>query len=79
MIRERLRHGLPGIPILIAAFLALAGIVWLFFSGVAPDGDGGDGPGSVPGLERMVADLVSLARRARDAGERLYCWTRSAW
>ncbi len=38
-----------------------------------------DGPGSVPGLERTVADLVSLARRARDAGERLYCWTRSAW
>ena len=32
MIRERLRHGFPGIPILILAFLALAGIVWLFLS-----------------------------------------------
>jgi regulator of protease activity HflC (stomatin/prohibitin superfamily) len=55
MIRERLRHGLPGIPILIAAFLALAGIVWLFFSGVAPDADGGDGPGSVP---RLISAIV---------------------
>jgi regulator of protease activity HflC (stomatin/prohibitin superfamily) len=35
MIRERLRHGLPGIPILILAFVALGGIVWLFWSGVA--------------------------------------------
>ena len=55
MIRERLRHGLPGIPILIVASLALAGIVWLFFSGVAPDGDGGDGPGSVP---RLISAIV---------------------
>ena len=35
MIRERLRHGLPGIPILILAFVALGGIAWLFWSGVA--------------------------------------------
>lgn len=34
MIRERLRHGLPGIPFLVVALLALVGIVWLFFSGV---------------------------------------------
>ncbi|CCH30817.1 hypothetical protein ABZ816_00950 [Actinosynnema sp. NPDC047251] len=26
------------------------------------------------GLEEVVVDLVGLARRARDAGERLYCW-----
>ena len=38
MIRERLRHGLPGIPVLIVMFLALAGIVWLFASGVGSDG-----------------------------------------
>ena len=38
MIRERLRHGLPGIPFLLVAFLALAGIVWVFVSGVSdPD------------------------------------------
>ena len=55
MIRERLRHGLPGIPILIVAFLALGGIVWLFFSGVAPDGDGGDGPAS---LRRVISAVV---------------------
>ena len=41
MIRERLRHGLPGIPILLVAFLALAGIGWLFVAGVtAVDNDG---------------------------------------
>jgi regulator of protease activity HflC (stomatin/prohibitin superfamily) len=34
MIRERLRHGLPGIPVLLVAFLALAGIGWLFVTGV---------------------------------------------
>src|SRR5688500_12469979 len=37
MIRERLRHGFPGIPILIVALLALAALSWLFFSGVEPD------------------------------------------
>jgi hypothetical protein len=37
MIRERLRHGLPGIPILIVALLALAPLAWLFFSGVGPE------------------------------------------
>ena len=38
MIRERLRHGLPGIPILVVAFLALAGVGWVFVSGVSdPD------------------------------------------
>jgi hypothetical protein len=37
MIRERLRHGLPGIPILIVALLALAALAWLFFSGVGPE------------------------------------------
>jgi regulator of protease activity HflC (stomatin/prohibitin superfamily) len=35
MVRERLRHGLPGIPILILAFVALGGIAWLFWSAVA--------------------------------------------
>ena len=34
MVRERLRHGLPGIPVLIFALVALASIVWLFFSSV---------------------------------------------
>ena len=34
MTRERLRHGLPGIPMLLIAVLALAGIVWLFLSGI---------------------------------------------
>src|SRR5690242_14963600 len=45
MIRERIRHGLPGIPVLVLAFGALAGIVWLFVSGL-PDGRNGE-PGSV--------------------------------
>ena len=35
MTRERLRHGLPGIPFLLVAFLVLAGIVWVFLSAVA--------------------------------------------
>ncbi len=34
-IHERALNGLPGIPFLILALLALAGIVWLFISGVA--------------------------------------------
>ena len=34
MTRERLRHGLPGIPFLLVALLALAGIVWVFLSAV---------------------------------------------
>jgi regulator of protease activity HflC (stomatin/prohibitin superfamily) len=34
MIRERLRHGLHGIPVVVIAILALAGIVWLFVSGI---------------------------------------------
>ena len=34
MVRERLRHGLPGIPVLVFALVALGGIVWLFFSSV---------------------------------------------
>ena len=34
MVRERLRHGLPGIPVLILALVALGGIVWLFGSSV---------------------------------------------
>ena len=34
MTRERLRHGLPGIPTLLVALLALVGIIWLFFSSV---------------------------------------------
>ena len=37
MTRERLRHGLPGIPILVVAFLALAGIVWVFLSAVGTE------------------------------------------
>ena len=36
MTRERLRHGLPGIPMLLVAFVALAGIVWLFVTGAVP-------------------------------------------
>ena len=41
MIRERLRHGLPGIPVLLVALLALAAIVWLFSVGAAAvDNDG---------------------------------------
>jgi regulator of protease activity HflC (stomatin/prohibitin superfamily) len=43
MIRERLRHGLPGIPILLAGLLALAGIGWLFIFGV-PAADSGGSP-----------------------------------
>src|SRR4029453_2544379 len=40
MTRERLRHGLPGIPTLLVAVLALAGIVSLFISGaIAADHD----------------------------------------
>jgi regulator of protease activity HflC (stomatin/prohibitin superfamily) len=34
MVRERLRHGLPGIPVLMVALAALGGIVWLFLSGI---------------------------------------------
>jgi regulator of protease activity HflC (stomatin/prohibitin superfamily) len=40
MIRERLRHGLSGIPILLLALVALGGIVLLFLSSVGtPDDD----------------------------------------
>jgi regulator of protease activity HflC (stomatin/prohibitin superfamily) len=48
MIRERLRHGLPGIPLLFVAFLALVGIVWLFGSGIR-----------VPGREPSPARILS--------------------
>jgi len=34
-VREQARDGLPGIPVLLIAPLALAGIVWLFASGVS--------------------------------------------
>jgi regulator of protease activity HflC (stomatin/prohibitin superfamily) len=34
MVRERLRHGLPGIPLLLVALLTLVGIAWLFFSSI---------------------------------------------
>ena len=37
MVRERLRHGLPGISVLILALVALGGIVWLFGSSVPTD------------------------------------------
>jgi regulator of protease activity HflC (stomatin/prohibitin superfamily) len=37
MTRERLRHGLPGIPMLLVAAAALAGIVGLFVSGGVDD------------------------------------------
>ena len=38
MIREQLRHGFPGIPVLVVAVAALGGIVWLFVSSVeTPD------------------------------------------
>jgi regulator of protease activity HflC (stomatin/prohibitin superfamily) len=35
MIRERLRHGIPGLPFLLVVLLALAGIVGLFVTGAA--------------------------------------------
>ena len=34
MIRERLRHGFSGIPVLVVAIAALGGVVWLFISGI---------------------------------------------
>lgn len=37
MIRERLRHGLPGIPFLAVMLLALAAIGWMFVSAVAQE------------------------------------------
>ena len=42
MTRERLRHGLPGIPMLFVAFAAFAGIVWLFVSGGRRADEAGD-------------------------------------
>jgi regulator of protease activity HflC (stomatin/prohibitin superfamily) len=48
MIRERLRHGLPGIPLLFVAFLALIGILWLFGSGIR-----------IPGREPSPARILS--------------------
>ena len=47
MIRERLRHGLPGIPVLLLALVALAGIVWLFLSSV-----------ELPGREANVGGVI---------------------
>src|SRR5262245_3049386 len=41
MTRERLRNGLPGIPVLLTALAALAGIVWLFVSGARHVGEDG--------------------------------------
>ena len=47
MIRERLRHGLPGIPMLLVTVLALAGIIGLFISSL-PDGPNAEpSPGGV--------------------------------
>jgi regulator of protease activity HflC (stomatin/prohibitin superfamily) len=54
MVRERLRHGLPGIPVLLVAFVVLGGIVWLFVSG-APDADEGS-----PGQLLTAVALVPL-------------------
>jgi regulator of protease activity HflC (stomatin/prohibitin superfamily) len=34
MIRERLRHGIPGIPLIAVALLLLAAIAWLFVTGI---------------------------------------------
>jgi regulator of protease activity HflC (stomatin/prohibitin superfamily) len=34
MVRERLRHGVPGILLLVVMMLALFGIVWLFVGGI---------------------------------------------
>ena len=34
MVRERLHHGIPGIPLLLLAIVLLAGIVWLFVTGL---------------------------------------------
>ena len=43
MIRERLRDGAPGIPLLLVAVLGLALIGWLFLTGVRLADDGGSG------------------------------------
>src|SRR5688572_26854048 len=60
MIRERLRHGLPGIPVLLVAFVALGGIVWLFVSGV-PDSDDGS-PGQVLTAVALVPVWILLMK-----------------
>ncbi len=33
MIRERLRNGISGIPLILVAILLLVGVIWLFFTG----------------------------------------------
>ena len=60
MIRERLRHGLPGIPVLLVAVVALGGIVWLFVSGV-PDSDEGS-PGQVLTAVALVPVWILLMK-----------------
>ena len=52
MIRERLRHGLPGIPILVVAFLVLGGIAWLFVSSI------GRGEASTLGAISAVGSFI---------------------
>ncbi len=50
MIRERRRHGLPGIPLLVLAVLLLGGLVWLFIFSVSA----GD-------LDEPAATLLAIA------------------
>jgi hypothetical protein len=39
MIRERVRNGAPGVPILIGLLLAMVATAWMFFAGAAPGAD----------------------------------------
>ena len=62
MTRERLRHGLPGIPMLFVALLVLAGIVGLFLSGaIAADNDeSGAGWRIVPAVVMFPLWILAL-------------------
>jgi hypothetical protein len=53
MIRERERHGVPGLPILILLLLAIAATVWLFLTGATSRG-----PRDVDGVALVSAMLL---------------------
>ena len=62
MTRERLRHGLPGIPMLFVALLVLAGIVGLFISGAvaADNGESGAGWQILPAVVMFPLWILAL-------------------
>jgi regulator of protease activity HflC (stomatin/prohibitin superfamily) len=62
MVRERLHHGLPGIPVVAVAVLAIAMTVWLWFAGVdaARQDDPSAAPIFVVAAVLVVAEAIAM-------------------